>query len=24
VQGWLTPALDGVLDDWRVWADEVA
>ncbi len=24
VQGWLTPALYGVLDDWRVWADEVA
>ncbi len=22
--GWLTPALYGVLDDWRVWADEVA
>ncbi|HET6533850.1 MAG TPA: dethiobiotin synthase [Actinoplanes sp.] len=21
--GWLTPALYGVLDDWRVWADEV-
>jgi dethiobiotin synthetase len=19
--GWLTPALYGVLDDWRVWAD---
>ncbi|GAA0799950.1 ATP-dependent dethiobiotin synthetase BioD [Spirilliplanes yamanashiensis] len=24
VQGWLTPALYGHLDDWRVWADEVA
>ncbi len=23
-QGWLTPALYGHLDDWRVWADEVA
>ena len=22
--GWLTPALYGVLDDWRVWADEVS
>lgn len=22
--GWLTPRLYGVLDDWRVWADEVA
>ena len=22
--GWLTPALYGVLDDWRVWADESA
>jgi dethiobiotin synthetase len=22
--GWLTPALFGVLDDWRVWADEVS
>ena len=21
--GWLTPALYGVLDDWRVWADEI-
>lgn len=21
--GWLTPALHGVLDDWRTWADEV-
>ena len=21
--GWLTPALYGVLDDWRVWTDEV-
>lgn len=21
--GWLTPALHGVLDDWRVWAEEV-
>ncbi|WP_130508601.1 dethiobiotin synthase [Krasilnikovia cinnamomea] len=21
--GWLTPALYGVLDDWRVWADDV-
>jgi dethiobiotin synthetase len=20
--GWLTPALYGVLDDWRTWADE--
>jgi dethiobiotin synthetase len=20
--GWLTPALYGVLDDWRAWADE--
>jgi dethiobiotin synthetase len=24
VQGWLTPTLYGVLDDWRVWADEIA
>jgi dethiobiotin synthetase len=23
VPGWLTPRLYGVLDDWRVWADEV-
>lgn len=22
--GWLTPALYGVLDDWRVWAEEVS
>lgn len=22
--GWLTPALHGVLDDWRTWADEVS
>ena len=22
--GWLTPALYGVLDDWRVWADEAS
>ncbi len=22
--GWLTPALYGVLDDWRVWTDEVS
>jgi dethiobiotin synthetase len=22
--GWLTPALYGVLDDWRVWADEIS
>ncbi|MEE6263590.1 dethiobiotin synthase [Plantactinospora sonchi] len=22
--GWLTPALYGVLDDWRTWADEVS
>jgi dethiobiotin synthetase len=22
--GWLTPVLYGVLDDWRVWADEVS
>ena len=22
--GWLTPTLYGVLDDWRVWADEVS
>ncbi len=22
--GWLTPALYGVLDDWRAWADEVS
>jgi dethiobiotin synthetase len=22
--GWLTPALHGVLDDWRVWAEEVS
>ncbi|MET0494969.1 MAG: dethiobiotin synthase, partial [Actinoplanes sp.] len=22
--GWLTPALYGVLDNWRVWAEEVS
>ena len=21
--GWLTPALYGVLDDWRAWAEEI-
>ncbi len=24
VQGWLTPALYGHVDDWRVWAEEIA
>lgn len=22
--GWLTPALYGVLDDWRAWAEEIS